>query len=274
MMMLAGLILALAAGSLLVPVFGQDNVITVNTDRERYEAGQSIIITGNVSAIIGENPVLLQIFNNDNTMVDVAQISLARDGSYSRIVIAEGNLWESSGVYVVRVSHGINNIAETTFEFVPADAETVITDNFEVDAGSSGTFDIGYTITGGTINDMVIIPRMLTLAITIHAENDGAITLDLPRAYIDARSNGCEGGDEIFIILIDQMNTPYEIVNVMSDSRTIMIKFLEGDSTIEVIGTCIIPEFNTAAILILIAVIAIVVPLARISSMAHAPHQA
>lgn len=257
----AGMILvALAAGFAAAPAAGQGNVMTVETTQETYGKGEVIIVTGTVSAIIDNNPVLLQIFDMDGGIVEIAQIQLAQDGSYSNIVIPEGERWDRSGMYVVRASHGIGNTVETTFEFVVY-SEIVVNNIFEVDAGSSGTFDVGYTIRGGTIRDMVIVPNMLTLEVTMDATGDGMITLDLPREYVDARENGCEGGDEVFITLIDGKETPYKIVSVMSDSRTIEIKFAEGDETLEIVATCMIPEFGTIAVVVLAAATALGVTL-------------
>ena len=55
-----------------------------------------------------------------------------------------------------RVSYGEGNIAESEFSFTPKSDAVITTTNFEVDAGSHGTFDVEYTIKGGTVEDMVV----------------------------------------------------------------------------------------------------------------------
>jgi len=66
------------------------------------------------------------------------------------------------------------------------------------------------------------------------------------------------GKDEKFIILIKNIENPngvdvdYEESVLNSDSRAITINFEEGDSEIIIIGTYVIPEFGTIAMIILI----------------------
>ena len=128
-------------------VFGNGTLITVETDNPTYDEGDSIIISGNIDTIIGDTPVTLQLFKDGN-MIEIAQIIVSKDGNYSYSVIAEGSLWQNSGEYVVKVTYGEGNIAETAFSYTPTSEILTTSDIFEVDAGSSGTFDLPYTIKG------------------------------------------------------------------------------------------------------------------------------
>ena len=75
-------------------------------------------------------------------MVEIAQIAVSRDGNYSYAIIAQGSMWVNQGEYLVKVTYGEGNIAETTFLFTPESAVLDTTDIFEVNAKDSGTFDI------------------------------------------------------------------------------------------------------------------------------------
>jgi len=119
--------------------------------------------------------------------------------------------------------------------------------NFEVNAGSYGTFDVEYSITGASIDDIVIDQEGLALIVSINPTNDGTLTIDLPRQLTDAKSN--DGDDDEFIILIDGTEVPY-IEEKSSASRIITIQFLEDDVNIEIIGTFIVPEFGEIAVII------------------------
>ena len=44
---------------------------------------------------------------------------------------------------------------------------------------------------------------------------------------------------------------PYREITTNSEARTITIEFEEGDSDIEIIGTFVVPEFGSIAIIIL-----------------------
>ena len=243
-----------------LPAFAQQQVLSVATSENSYEEGETIVIAGNVTAIIGETPVTLQIFYEAN-LIEIAQLSVAQDGSFTHTINAEGPLWGSDGEYTVRASYGVGNIAETIFDFVTERALSETSNNFEVDAGSSGTFDVEYTIRGGDVENMIIDPDIFALIVVIDSEDDGNITLDLPRDSIDAKK--ANGSDDTYIILIDGIEVPYEQISQNSVQRTIKIDFEEGDSDIEIIGTFVVPEFGTIAILVLAVMTISVIVLSR-----------
>ena len=230
-----------------------NSLISVETDDHNYDEGDTIVISGQIQTIIGDTQVTLQLFREGN-MIEIAQIQVSKDGNYSHTIIAEGQLWKTQGEYIVKVTYGEGNIAESTFVFTPKSAIINTTDIFEVNAGDSGTFDIAYTIRGGTLLDISIDENIFGLIIKIDASDEGKIILDLPRKFIDAEKQN--GKDEIFIILIEKENenvveTTYEETTLYSEIRTIVINFEEGDSEIQIIGTYVIPEFGTIVMIIL-----------------------
>ena len=229
-----------------LPAFAE-SLISVETDANSYKEGETIVISGKVSTIITGTPVTMQIFSEDN-LVDIAQITVAEDGSYSHTIRAEGPLWSKAGEYTVRVSFGEGNIAEKQFTFSPK-TETSETNTFEVDAGNHGTFDVEYSIEGGSVKDMLIDDEIFALIVIIESTDDGSISLEIPRYALDAKKQ--DETDDIFIIIIDGIEAPYQETIIDSDSRVITINFEQGDSDIEIIGTTIIPEFGTIAMMIL-----------------------
>ena len=231
---------------LTLPAFAE-SLITVETDSNSYKEGETIVISGKVSTVITGTPITMQIFNQGN-LVDIAQITVAEDGSYSHTVRAEGPLWTKVGEYTVRVSFGEGNIAETQFTFSPK-TEVSETNTFEVNAAEQGTFDVKYSIEGGVVKDMLIDKEIFALIVVIESTDDGSISLEIPRYALDAKKQ--DGTDDIFIIIIDGIEAPYQESITDSDSRVITINFEQGDSDIEIIGTTIIPEFGTIAMMIL-----------------------
>lgn len=229
-----------------VPAFAE-SLISVETNANSYEEGETIVISGKVSIIITGTPVTLQIFSEDN-LVDVDQITVAEDGSYSSTIRAIGPLWSKAGEYTIRVSFGEGNIAETQFTFSPK-TETSETKIFEVDAGNHGTFDVEYSIEGGTVKDMLVDEEMFALIVIIESTNDGSILLEIPRYALDAKKQ--DETDDKFIIIIDGIEAPDQETITDSNSRVIKINFEQGDSDIEIIGTTIIPEFGTIAMMVL-----------------------
>ncbi len=229
-----------------LPAFAE-SLISVETDANSYKEGETIVISGKVSTIITGTPVTMQIFGQDN-LVDIAQITVAEDGNYSHTVRAEGPLWSKAGEYTIRVSFGEGNIAETQFTFSPK-TETSETKTFEVDAGNHGTFDVEYSIEGGTVKNMLVDEDIFALIVMIESTDDGSISLEIPRYALDAKKQ--DETDDIFIIIIDGIEAPYQETITDSNSRVITINFEQGDSDIEIIGTTIIPEFGTIAMMIL-----------------------
>lgn len=223
-----------------------------------YKQGEAVIISGKVEAFLPNTPLLIQIYK-ETTLVDIAQVDIAQDGTFTHSLIADGPYFKNDGKYTVRASYGVTgNVFETSFDYQTSETGKNPSQIFEVKKpDNSGTFDIAYTINGGTLKDVVVDPTILGLIVTIQADHDGSITLDLGREWIDAKtgSDGKSGDDDKYIIYIDGAGVPYQETTIKPESRLITIQFQEGDSNIEVIGTYVVPEFGPIAILILIVAV-------------------
>jgi predicted secreted protein with PEFG-CTERM motif len=243
----------------ILPVFAQSDEVpflTVRTDDINYDEGDTVVISGQVKTVIVDTPIILQIWLEGN-MIEIAQFFPAQDGSYSHTVIAEKPSWKLEGEYVIRISYGEGNIAESTIYFTPTYEFLETTDSFEVKIPNGGTFDIEYTIQGGIVKDIILEPDNFTLLVLIEAPDEGVISLKLPRESIDAEKPN--GQDESFIILIDNIQFPYEETETNDQSRLITINFEEKESAetlstyeVEIIGTRVVPEFGTVTTLILL----------------------
>jgi len=227
--------------------FAQGQLIFVQTSQNSYEEGETIVVSGNVTSIIAGEQVSITIFHEGN-LVDIAQIQVAQDGKFATTFNTGGPLWKKDGEYIIRALYS-KETQETSFEFYSKQALIETTDIFEVDAGSYGTFDVDYTVRGATIKNMVVDSEIFALIVILETDDDGAITLKLPRESIDATKT--DDQDDTFIILIDGIEVPYREISTNADSRTITIEFEEGDSDIEIIGTFVIPEFGSIVMIIL-----------------------
>ena len=229
-------------------VYAQESLplISIQTDDDNYYEGERIEISGQVNKTIKDTPVTLQIFTGNDDLVNIAQINILEDNTFSHSILAKGPLWQKQGEYKIKASYGEAGVTESKFGFTPD--SKLIPVNFKVDTGNE-TFDVKYTIKGGIVKGMTVNANMLTLAIQINSTDDGEILLELPREFIDAEKQN--GNDEIFIILIDGIEVPYKESSTDSKLRTITIEFKQNDSDIEIIGTYIIPEFGTIAMMIL-----------------------
>jgi len=222
-------------------------LLSVKTSEKSYEEGDTIVISGNVTAIILDEPVTLRILY-ETTIIDIAQLQISQDGTFTHTIKAEGKSWKRDGTYVISAFYG-RTTYETSIEFFSKQSVTETTNIFEVNAGSHGTFDVDYTIRGGTVKDMLIDTNIFALIVIIDSESDGSITLDLPRISIDAKKS--DNTDDTFLVFIDGAEVRPEETSTTQTSRILKIEFEEGDSDIEIIGTFVVPEFGSIAILIL-----------------------
>ena len=125
------------------------------------------------------------------------------------------------------------------------------------------THPIEYMITGGSVENMTIHGENQTLGVTLNSMSNGTLALRLPREVIDSKT--VEGSDADFAAFID--NAEYEEpgeIEPAENTRTLLIGFPAGAGSIDVIGTSVIPEFSTIAVIVLaIAIVGIVIATAR-----------
>lgn len=105
-----------------LPVFGQtpqSNAapITVMTDKPTYSGGDQITISGTVSTQLNV-PISIVVKDPSQNIVELGQVSVNSDNTYSTQMTAGGKLWASTGTYEVDVTYGSkDNTAKTTFAF-------------------------------------------------------------------------------------------------------------------------------------------------------------
>jgi predicted secreted protein with PEFG-CTERM motif len=216
-------------------------------------------------------PITIQIYY-ETSLVDIAQVPVAKDGTFVKSFSATGKQWRDEGIYTVRAFYTPTQIAEITFEFFSQviDKSSKV---FPVNIPNSGTFDVGYTIRGGEVNSISMNQERYSLLVETTMNSNGNIVLKLPRESFDAQKSN--GAAETFIVLISKgSNEPenfvqieYEEIAISSDYRTIRIPLEDGDKRIEVIGTYIIPEFGSIVFIILIVAIssAIIISKSKLS---------
>ena len=245
--------------------------ISLSTSSDIYYSGDYVVIFGGVNTIFENTPITIQIYHESN-LVDVAQVSVAQDGTFVKSFNAVGQQWKEEGTYTIRAQYTPTQIGETTFEFFSQviDKSSAV---FPVQIPNSGTFDVGYTIRGGDVTDINMNLDRYSLLVETTMDSNGNLILKLPRESFDAQKN--DGNDITFIVLISKENNEsedfvqveYEEIATSSDYRTIRIPLEEGDKWIEVIGTYVIPEFGSVVIIILVVAVssAIIISKSRFS---------
>ena len=233
-----------------------EDPISVSTSRDIYYENDIIIVFGKVTSILNELPVTIQLYHEDS-LIAVDQVEIALDGTFATDFRAKGNFWKEDGTYIVRAFYTPEKIAEKTFQFFKK-LSGGTSSLFPVDIPNSGSFDLGYSIIGGEVRDIILNQDNYSLLIEFNADSNGNLVLKLPRESIESKTS--DGVDEMFIILIsktgldseDFVEVQFEEIETGPDFRTVRIQFEEDDRWIKIVGTYVIPEFGTIVTMILL----------------------
>ena len=227
------------------PAAAQENAITLHTDRSSYGADSVIAVWGSVSTLLPGAHIQMKILYGDQVIM-VDQFEVAADRSFARLVTTGGPNWSNDGQYVVRVWYGSDNTSRE-FEYV-AGSSMAAAQRAEVDDGRGGTFDVWYSVLGGTVDGMAVDYDNLAIRVEMSADSGGSLALDLPRAYINSTD---AGGDVAYIVMAGDRQLYHEEVDAEPDVRRITVTFPADTTEILVVGTAVVPEFGAAAAVLL-----------------------
>ena len=248
---------------ILLPFFAGESfaqssqVLTLTTEKESYAAGEPVVILGLVEVRLGDMQAVIQVFSPIGNMIDVDQIDVDDDGSFTTTVATSiGGLWSKDGTYTIQLTYGDNSV-QTQFEYGGMISAGVATPEFSMDDEENlesimiDDQEVGYELTGAEIIRMFPDPENKSLIIEIKTYSDGELTITLPKEVIDTDEEG-------FFVLVDGDETNHDALSVPG-FWTLTIPFSYGSEEIEIIGTFVIPEFGTIALLILVVSISTIV---------------
>lgn len=230
--------------------------VSVTTDKQAYNDGDKIMVSGTTKDYLGDTPLTLILRNPVGNVVLVNQVPVSANKTYSINLTAGGALWQAAGTYTVYVQFGgPDRSAKTSFQFsgshVGGPGNTI-----QVDGTNSS---VTYTITNGKVLNVKADTVSKSLIVSIQTTGDGVLTITMPRSLIDAKKT--DGTDDQYFVLNDgQEDDQAQEIHTTTTDRTLQIPFSYGTSQIEIIGTFVVPEFGTIAALVLaVAVISIIV---------------
>jgi len=236
--------------------FAQSNqVLTVTTEKESYAAGEPIEVFGLVDIRLEGVEALIRVVSPVGNMVDVDQIAVDADGSFSKTISTSiGGLWKETGTYTIMVNYGENS-TQVEFEYggmMSAGVQTTPEFAMEENENTSQSImiedhSLDYELTCAEIQSMTPDTEMKSMIIAIKTDCDGELTITLPKDVIDTDENG-------FFVLVDGDETNHKASSV-GEFWTLTIPFSYGSEEIEIIGTFVIPEFGTIAALVLVVAI-------------------
>ncbi|HJW20467.1 MAG TPA: PEFG-CTERM sorting domain-containing protein [Candidatus Nitrosotalea sp.] len=231
--------------------------IVVKIDKDRYNLGDIVVISGQVQSIVTDMQLTIQILDPNNNLVHIEQIPVTSDGQFSLPVKVYGPLWSVPGKYSIVVQYGFKHIsAIVNFQFEQVDVPTQNVFNVK-DLSSGQNFDLNYTITGGQVESMALDKQDIALVVQINSTDSGMLHLQIPRLLLDSKKPS--NADESFLVFIngDEI-TSFQQTSSDYNYRVLDIPIVTGDSKIEIIGTTVIPEFENISSLILVLAVGLV----------------
>jgi len=267
-------ILILAATGFTSQAFAE-TVITITTDKSVYDHADIITITGTVLPVDeNEVPVSILFVNQYNSIVEIDQLFVNSDGSWSGQIVLnpENHLQSEDGIYEIRAQYGSTKIT-TSIELTNA-VETSEARGTEVGTAVTGTAVIGTDITGtagepyyklgiGQIDydeTCNASPAFFanadddSIVIYLDPTNDGILTITLHEDLIKPFEDGT------FAVIVNNQ----EMQDFTQVGNTLTIPCTVGTEIIEIHGSWAIPEFGVIAAMILaVAIVSIIVVTAK-----------
>ena len=261
--MLKIIFLALLSFMLITPTAFADETqnISLRTDNQAYVEGEVITISGKVDQVILGLQVSIKIFFEKN-QIGISQVKVSQDGEFSEKITAGGPLWKNEGQVIIKATYGESSVERVIDFFKESSGEYA--EIYEVKIPNAGTFDVFYTMKGGDVTGMALNQKNLSLVVNIDTNSDGVLDIKLLRDNIDALSGN--GLDIDYIVLVYEkdnsvvpIQTEYKKIDKNDDYRALSIPIKNNDVKVEIVGTHVVPEFGTIAMIVLaVAIVSII----------------
>jgi predicted secreted protein with PEFG-CTERM motif len=265
--------ISILAGTGIVSQAYAATTITIETDKNVYDHTDTITITGTVFPVDeNEVPVTIMLINQYTSIVEINQLFVNSDGSWSGQIILnpENRLQSEDGVYEIRAQYGSTKIT-TSIELTNA-VET--SEGVEMGTAVTGTAVTGtdvtgpggepfYKLAGGQIDydsTCNASPAFFanadddSIVIYLDPTNDGILTVTLHEDLIKPFEDGT------FAVIVNNQ----EMQDFTQIGNTLTIPCVVGTEKIEIYGSWAIPEFGVIAAMILaVAIVSIIVVTAK-----------
>ena len=125
-----------------IPIFAEAlDPLSITLSKDVYNKGDTLVVFGSVPIVFKDIPDLsIQIFF-DEQMIEIAQIKIAKDGTYAKDFNTDAEKWSHDGQYTAKAFYTEEIFSETYFQFF----QNVVTETssvFPVAIPKSGTFDL------------------------------------------------------------------------------------------------------------------------------------
>jgi len=244
--------------------------ITIETDKNVYDHTDTVMITGTVFPVDeNEVPVTIMLINQHTSIVEINQLVVNSDGSWSGQIVLnpENRLQSEDGIYEIRAQYGSTKIttsieltnAVETSEEVGTEVGTAITGTTVTGPSGESFYKLGagqieYDMTCNATPGFFANADDDSIVIYLDPTDDGIITITLHEELIKPFEDGT------FVVIVNNQ----EMQDFTQDGNTLTIPCMVGTEKIEIHGSWAIPEFGVIAAMILaVAIVSIIVITAK-----------
>ena len=224
--------------------------ISMEVNGDTFDHESIIEIDGQVGINRMGTPVTL-IVSGQTGVVTIEQITPSDDGSFSFSINTASPLMKYDGEYKIKATYGPNNdVAYVTLEGgAVREASTSSHDEVHHEEAADFTNELNYNISGGSV-ESITSTHDDSLLIKIHDAEDGSeLTITLPDDIITPFNDGT------FFVLVNGEESD----DAEQNGNRITIPFDADATDIEIVGTHVVPEFGTIAMIVLaVAIVSII----------------
>ena len=101
----------------IVPVFGENDSITVATDKSSYSEDEIISISGEIKYLALGDQLTILITSPNGNIAEIDQVTVESNKQFNTKITPNGAYWKIPGTYTILVTQDENNQATTSFEF-------------------------------------------------------------------------------------------------------------------------------------------------------------
>jgi len=262
--------ISILAGTGIVSQAFAATTITIETDKNVYDHTDTITITGTVFPVDqNEVPVTIMLVNQYTSIVEINQLVVNSDGSWSGQIVLnpENRLQSEDGIYEIRAQYGstkittsveLTNAIEASETGTPVTGTTGTGTTVTGPSGESfyklGVGQIEYDVTCNATPGFFANADDDSIVIYLDPTDDGIITVTLHEEIIKPFEDGA------FVVIVDNQ----EMQDFTQVGNTLTIPCVAGTEKIEIHGSWAIPEFGVIAAMILaVAIVSIIVVTAK-----------
>ncbi|MDE1878821.1 MAG: PEFG-CTERM sorting domain-containing protein [Thaumarchaeota archaeon] len=210
--------------------------ISANTNKQSYEPGDKVVITGTVQQIKNENPVTIIVRNPIGNVYEVGQTALLNNVFSHDFVLSDD---AQGGIYTVNIRQG-DETTQIQFQVTVGQMQVIPVFDSEIKVRGENTSLVEY----GNV-EVSTVDNSITIQVNTTKMQNGPILEEyqIPKHVIDT-----PGGQ----IAVKENGNSIDCTQTESDVERILDCSMQpGTKELTFAGTVVIPEFGDITVLIL-----------------------